>query len=395
MSNSNYYLRWTVAGRWIATVGIGITVALGYGLFRTAHAQERGSQTSNKAASGQAAAAGNSAAPTKAGGNLLTDEDIAAKYANDTGDARSSEPEKKETTPAKKANTGSILQDIEWLSPHMWAFYAIWFVSLVAVSFAVERFLGLRRSKILPADLAAGLRALASRKGELDLRHAQRLCKQYPSSAAVVVRAMLAKVGRPLPEVEQAMTEACEHEATQLYANVRMQTLAFNVAPMLGLAGTVHGIILCFYSTAHMQLGENKMDALATGIYAALICTLAGLIVAIPAGILAHYFEGRILKLMQRVEDLARALVPHLERFEGRPRQVASGEKQPPGTRQAEKIGISPGAGSAAIIELPRDGDDDLDDDNDTDPMRALIEKRRREDEPLPAPKAQKMEGRP
>ena len=140
----------------------------------------------------------------------------------------------------------------------MWAFYAIWVVSLIAVSFAVERFLGLRRSKILPTDLAAGLRALTSRKGEFDLRHAQRLCKQYPSSAASVVKAMLAKVGRPLPEIEQAMTEALEHEATRLYANVRVQNLAFNVAPMLGLAGTVHGMILCFYTTAHMPVGAEQ-----------------------------------------------------------------------------------------------------------------------------------------
>ncbi len=394
MSYSNHLLRDPeyrvprVAGRWIATVGIGIVVALGYG-FAPAQAQDRGAKSPSKAA------AENSAAPTtKAdGGSLLPEDEIRAKAASATG---GSESEKTENVPVKKTDSGSIFHDIEWLSPHMWAFYAIWLVSLVAVSYAVERFLGLRRSKILPADLAAGLRALASRKGELDLRHAQRLCKQYPSSAAVVVRAMLAKVGRPLPEIEQAMTEACEHEATRLYANVRMQTLAFNVAPMLGLAGTVHGIILCFYSTAHMQLGANKMDALATGIYAALICTLAGLVVAIPAGILAHYFESRILKWMQRVEDLARSLVPQLECFEGRPRQVAPGEKQPPGTRQPEKIGISPGAGSAAIIEMPRDSDDDLDDDNDADPMRALIEKRRREDDnPLPAPKPKKLEGRP
>jgi len=258
-----------------------------------------------------------------------------------------------------------VLRDINWVSPHMWAFYAIWVVSIIAVSFAVERFLGLRRSKIVPADLAAGLRALASRKGEMDLRHAQRLCKQYPSSLAVVVRAMLGKVGRPLPEIEQAMTKACEDEATRLYSNIRVQNLAFNVAPMLGLAGTVHGMILCFYTTAHMPVGENKMGALATGIYAALICTLAGLVVAIPAGILSHHFEGRILKMFQKVEELARALVPHLERFEGRPRQASLNDKPT----------------HAAIIEMPRDDDDDdLDDDD---------------DDPLPAPKPKKVEGRP
>ena len=174
---------------------------------------------------------------------------------------------------------------------------------------------------------------------------------------AVVVRAMLAKAGRPLPEIEQAMTEACEHEATRLYTNVRVQNLAFNVAPMLGLAGTVHGIILCFYSTAHLLVGQNKMDALATGIYAALICTLAGLVVAIPAGILAHYFEGRILKLFQQVEDLARGWC--------RTSSVSRGVRGQLGRRPTSR------AQAATIIEMPRDDDDDLDDD----------------DDPLPAPK--------
>ena len=106
------------------------------------------------------------------------------------------------------------------------------------------------------------------------------------------------------------------------------------------------------------------MDALATGIYAALVCTLAGLLVAIPAGILSHYFEGRILKMFQKVEELARLLVPHFERFEGCPRQPALGDKP---------------SHAATIIEMPRDNDDDLDDD----------------DDPLPAPKPKKVEGRP
>jgi biopolymer transport protein ExbB len=383
MSYSNQVLRWTVAGRWIATIGIGIVVALGYGLFRPAHSQDRGPQVPDKASADHgytapAAAATEKNSPAKSSGTL-TRQEILAKAAGDTSGG---EPEKKDAAPVKEADSASILGEIKWLSPHMWAFYAIWLVSIVSVAYAVERFIGLRRSKILPADLAAGLRALASRKGELDLRHAQRLCKQYPSSMAVVVRAMLAKAGRPLPEIEQAMTEACEHEATRLYTNVRVQNLAFNVAPMLGLAGTVHGIILCFYSTAHLLVGQNKMDALATGIYAALICTLAGLVVAIPAGILAHYFESRILKLFQQVEDLARALVPHFERFEGRPRQPAPGDGVPGGAPSTLGPGRPPATKqplAAAIIEMPRDDDDDLDDD----------------DDPLPAPKPHKVEGRP
>jgi biopolymer transport protein ExbB len=370
MSDSNHLVRWTVAGRWIATVGIGLVVALGYGLFRPARGQDRGAKPA-------------AAAAEKAAGALMSRQQAAANAAADTA---GSESDTTRGEPAKEADTSSVLHDIKWRSPHMWAFYAIWFVSIIAGAYAVERFLGLRRSKVLPPDLVAGLRALVGRKGEFDLRHALRLCKQYPSATATVVRAMLAKVGRSLPEVERAMTEACEHEATQLYANVRMQNLTFNVAPMLGLAGTVHGIILCFYTTAHLPVGENKMGPLATGIYAALICTLAGLIVAIPSGVLAHYFESRIMKMFQQIEELTRSLVPRLERFEGRPRQTVLGEKPPQAAPPAVpappvRTPLPPPPEKplhAKIIELPRDGDGDLDD----------------EDDPLPAPKPRASPGR-
>ena len=87
---------------------------------------------------------------------------------------------------------------------------------------------------------------------------------------------------------------------------------------MLGLAGTVYGMLLAFFTTANLSLGENRMATLATGIYAALICTFAGLVVAIPAGILAHVFEGRIMKLFREIDDLMLVLMPQMERYEGR-----------------------------------------------------------------------------
>jgi biopolymer transport protein ExbB len=325
-------------------IGVALAVAFMHSDFRPANAQDRTLPSpSGKGAGGEG---------SKSKADI---EKMAA------GDLSGVEAEKKSSGAVPEADTASVLHDIQWLSPHMWAFYVIWFVSLIAVAFAVERFLGLRCSRILPADFAAGLRAMFGRKGEFDLRHAQRLCRDYPSSAAYVVKAMLAKAGRPVPEIEKAMSDALEHEATRQYANVRVQNLAFNVAPMLGLAGTVHGIILCFYTTAHLTLGANKMDRLATGIYAALICTLAGLIVAIPAGILAYYFEGRILRLFQQVEDLARSLVPALERFEGRSRTSLAGEKPSP---------------TAAILGMPRADDSHS------------------EDNPLPAPKPKNLGGR-
>jgi biopolymer transport protein ExbB len=203
---------------------------------------------------------------------------------------------------------------------HMWAIYLILIVSIVAVAFGIERILGLRRRKVVPGPLMDGLRKIANPKSPFDLRKAYKLCQQYPSSASTVVRAVLQKAGRPMAEIEHTADEAQQREAARLYANVRWQGLAFNVAPMLGLAGTVHGVIIAFYVTAHMPLGVNKMESLATGIYTALICTFAGLAVAIPAGVLDHAFESRILKLLRELDDLLRLLLPQLEQFEGQPR---------------------------------------------------------------------------
>jgi biopolymer transport protein ExbB len=132
-----------------------------------------------------------------------------------------------------------------------------------------------------------------------------------------------------LSEVEHAVAEACSREAQRLYANVRAQSLAFNVAPMLGLLGTVQGMIIAFYKTSHLHAGASRAESLAAGIYEALVCTFIGLLVAIPAGILAHFFEGRIQRLLREVEDALAGIVPQLERFEGRLRMTKEQLEQP------------------------------------------------------------------
>ena len=241
--------------RWLAMLITGIGVVAVYTLYRPALAQDNPNQETP---------------PAKNTGQVLSKDEITKKAAADIAETAPEKADKKEAVAAGgEAATLDIIKDIKWLSPHMWAVYAIAFVSLVSLTFAAERALALRRSKVLPPDLVIALKTLAARKGDFDLAHAQRFCRQYPSSAATVIKAMIAKAGRPVPEIENALNEACEREASRLFANVRWQNLAFNVAPMFGLAGTVHGMIIAFYVTAHMPLGKNKMESLATGIYAA------------------------------------------------------------------------------------------------------------------------------
>ena len=204
-------------------------------------------------------------------------------------------------------------------------------MSLLTVTFTIERFIALRKNRVLPPGLVRGLGELAGSGKEFDPREAYRLCQRYPSAAANVIRAMLLKVGRPHSEVEHTVREVSQREADRLYGNVRWLVLAAGVSPLLGLLGTVWGLIQAFYDTTQLAPGQNKAEQLAQGIYIALVTTLTGLVVAIPAAIFAHYFEGRLKALFHQVDEMLFHLLPQIERFEGRVRfNRPSGESGAP-----------------------------------------------------------------
>jgi biopolymer transport protein ExbB len=131
---------------------------------------------------------------------------------------------------------------------------------------------------------------------------------------------MLERLGRPLPEIEHVVDVTKEREASSLYANIRPISLAVTVTPLLGLLGTVQGMILAFYTTANLEAGANRAAELAQGIYVALITTFAGLCVAIPAAIIAHFLEGRILAGFRRVDNVVGGMLPQMERYENKGR---------------------------------------------------------------------------
>ncbi len=253
------------------------------------------------------------AAPTN-----LPQKDIADKQFDA---AMATEPTQASTAPEQSPEEGMNL--LKMASPQVGGIfmYPIYAFSFVVVLFGIERAIGLRRRKVLPRKLVRGLNDLLAGQGSsFDPRQAWRLCQKYPSAASRVLRAILLQTGRSQAELENAVLKASEREATRLYANVRPLNLSATVAPLLGLVGTVQGMILAFYETAHLPDGANKAQALAAGVYVALITTFAGLCVAIPAVMLAHFFEGKIQRLFGQLEDITTRLVPALQRYEGRVR---------------------------------------------------------------------------
>lgn len=217
-----------------------------------------------------------------------------------------------ETPPlAADADTTATMSILELFYRGGWLMVPIAVMSVIVVAIAVERMLALRRSAILPRPLAKSLNEMV---GERSFNRAAllQLCDRYPSSASRIVKTTLNSMGRPIGELERTVSEACQREAERLYTNVRTLNLASTITPLLGLLGTVWGMIQAFFATANMPIGSNKGAALAEGIYVALVTTFAGLSVAIPAAVLAHLFESRILRKLRGVEELLGKLLPQL-----------------------------------------------------------------------------------
>lgn len=264
--------------------------------------------------------------------------DSAASRRSDDADRKAAEalaaPSDKEAElpvlPSKVAAGPENLFDLWWEGGLL--MYPITFMSFLVVVFAVERAFGLRRNKILPRQLTSALSSLATRPENLDLRQAYSLCQQHPSAAANVLRAVLLKIGRPHAELEAVVTETSQREGARMYKNVRVFNLATTITPLLGLLGTVQGMIACFMKMANLDPADNQTAAMATGIYIALLTTFGGLVVAIPSAVLGHYFEGRLQSLFREMQEWLTTLLPQFERYEGKirvGRHVPGAEREP------------------------------------------------------------------
>lgn len=199
-----------------------------------------------------------------------------------------------------------------------WFMVPLLLLSVLVATIGVERLLALRRDKIFPPKLIDRLSDLTQSEGGLDPRRAYQACQHYPSSASYIFRSMLVKVGRPQTELESAVSEAAQREATRLARAGSWLALAAAIAPLIGLLGTVWGITQAFYDTTQLVAGQNRAEALAQGIYTALVTTMTGLLIAIPAAILSHYFENRIVQLLNEIEELCFNMLPQFERYEGK-----------------------------------------------------------------------------
>jgi len=163
-------------------------------------------------------------------------------------------------------------------------------VSIIALTLVVEHLLTIRRDVLVPNGLAAQLRQQLE-GGQVD--GAQRLCGQSPSALSSVVSAGLAETPSGWAAVEKSMESALAEQSARLLRKIDYLSVIGNIAPMIGLLGTVFGMIFAFQEVANTQ-GAARAAELASGIYQALVTTVGGLLVAIPSLAAFAVFRNRI-----------------------------------------------------------------------------------------------------
>ena len=177
-------------------------------------------------------------------------------------------------------------------------------LSMAGLALAVEQVLVLRSKVQSPPDLLTDLEGSMK---ELHFNQAEWACQQKPSYIAEVVQAGLGQREFGYPAVEKAMEDASQEHAHRLLRRVDHLGLIGNLAPMLGLLGTVYGLVLAFGEIAQTD-GSADVGQLAQGIYTALGTTVLGLVVAIPALACYAIFRGRIENIANDVNHQAEKL---------------------------------------------------------------------------------------
>lgn len=206
----------------------------------------------------------------------------------------------------ERVGRGSVVQLIRDANPLLWP---LAFCSIVTLGFALERALALRRARILPRDFVSRfLERLA--QGKLDRERAAELCRSNDSPIGRIFGHAVRYWGQPAATIRQALDHDVAAEIHDLKRNVRVLNATATLAPLLGLLGTVVGMVESFDAISGARdAGVSKSEALAHGISLALIATAIGLGIAILSVGLYYFFLHRVDVLARELDDHARLVV--------------------------------------------------------------------------------------
>lgn len=234
---------------------------------------------------------------------------------------------------AKPVAPSGIPTDVLGIADAMGRPFTVAFViaSVIGVWSVVERLVILRRRRVIPKVFVERF-LMHLRAGRMDKSEAIASCHQNQSPMAEVFMHGVRKWGRPSVEVEQAVLDGGERQITQLKKGLRVLNGVSTLSPLIGLLGTVVGMIRSFNDIATAgAMGQTQ--TLANGIALALLTTAVGLLIAIPAMAAYLYLAGRIDSIVMEMDRLGQELVHLISAEALRERAMAVPER--PDTTQA------------------------------------------------------------
>jgi len=199
-----------------------------------------------------------------------------------------------------------------------WIMAPIILCSVLALAIIAERFWALRSNNVVPAGVGQQVEDWAARH-ELDRRHIDQL--RSGSALGRVLAAALVNRHRSRDLIKEAVEDTGRHVVYELERFLNTLGTIAGISPLLGLLGTVIGMIKVF--SAIMVHGVGNANQLAGGISEALITTAAGLTVAIPSFFFYRYFKGRVTAYVVSMEEQAINLIEAIDR--GNVAQLRSG----------------------------------------------------------------------
>jgi len=240
--------------------------------------------------------------------------------ADDTATAADAAAEEEEEEAAEE--TGGERSFLTWLiEASGWFGAVLLFLSFVMVALIMMSIMQVRRDTLLPQSF---LDQFDQKLGARDYQGAYQLARDDESMVARVLAAGLAKLNRGYSEAVEAMQEVGEDENMQMEQRLSYLALIGSIAPMIGLMGTVYGMIMSFEKIAQSATSP-KPSELAEGISTALFTTLEGLTVAIPALIFYSFLRNRVARYVLEVGMASEGL---MNRFSTVGKQQAQQQQQ-------------------------------------------------------------------
>jgi biopolymer transport protein ExbB len=198
---------------------------------------------------------------------------------------------------------------IEWVIKGGPIMAPILLCSVISLGIIVERCLSLRRNRILKYEVLQRIEELLR---DRKIPEATTLCKRYPSSMTRILLAAILNHDKSRQEIKEIIEDAGRHEVPVLERYLTVLGTIASISTLLGLLGTITGMIKTFNVIA--ALGYGHPEALAGGISEALITTAAGLGVAIPTVVLYNFFTSKVDALVIEMEKNSLRMLNILKR---------------------------------------------------------------------------------